>query len=154
MGQGGFKFLKDPGELIAAAKFSMAAEEMRDLLQGGEVFFDLFGDVGALNLYDDFPAVVQGGPMDLPKRSGGQRFRFEGGKGFVDPSTQLAFNDELDILEAEGLHLVLQALQGAEIARRQQIGAARQQLANFNKSGTQPFQVIGQLALRPSLILS
>src|SRR5205085_12172311 len=114
-----FELLEDLDQLIALAEFGVPIHETGQFLESGEVFLDLLGNVGALDLYGDGTAIVQGGEMHLPQGSGRQWLGIKVGESFVYPGAQFGFDDELNIGIGERLDLILKSGKRAQISGRQ-----------------------------------
>jgi hypothetical protein len=82
--------------------------------------------------------------MYLAQRRGRQRLALEAGKGFVDSRSELGFDDECDLGKGERLNAIVKATKRFEKRGRQQVGAAGEQLPQFDEGRPHAFEVIGQ----------
>ena len=111
-----------------------------DLVEHGEIGEHLFEDARTLHFDRDRAAVAQRGAMHLSERRRRERLFVEGEKRLRQAHVQVVFDRLLHIGQRNGIDVVLQAAQGLEIGRRQQVGARREDLTQLDERRAELFR--------------
>jgi hypothetical protein len=144
----GAKLFDHPGQVITLARFTMRCHELRDLVQRLEIGSDLVGDARPLHFDGHDAAVAQRGAVDLAQGCGGDRTLFEYRERLRQAHAELFLDNALDIGKRHRLDVVLEACQGFEVRRRQQVDTSRQQLAELHERGPERLEVACQRGCR------
>ena len=139
------EFIEHLVERKTPAELGVAFEKARDVVHRLEIGQHLRADAGALHLERDIAPVVQPRLVHLRDRRGGERPLVDRGKGAREPYAELIAQNFLDLGEGDRLAVVLQALERIGVRRRHDVGARREQLAELDPGGPEPFDVVGEV---------
>ena len=116
-------------------------EDGCDLRERFEILADLLLDVGSLDLHDDPLSFPQRGAVYLAERGGRERLLIEFEERLRNPNAEVFGDDPFDFGKRKRRDVVLKARERVDVGRREQVAAARQELAQLDERRAHRLQI-------------
>ena len=121
---------------VAGTERGVFRREARHLVQDLDVDLDPLAYTRPLDFDRHLVAVAQDGLVNLRHRGGGERLAAERLEQFRNRRAQLGLDDPDDLVGRDRGNRALKAHQGVDIARRHDIRACAQELAELDETGS------------------